>query len=148
MYKIEIKKTGTPCEEDAAPVRTSQDALKVILPLFREEDSFRESCLAVFTDQRHRPIGNFLVGVGGTNRVTIDVKLVCAAAAGCLASGVILAHNHPSGDPKPSPKDITQTGDLKKALSLLDIELLDHIIIGEKEYFSFCEEVNKRIPKR
>lgn len=147
MYKIEIKKTGTLRDENVKPVRTSMDAVKIVLPLFPKEDSFRESFYAVFLDRRQRPIGNFLVGVGGTDKVTVDLKLICAAALGCLAAGVILAHNHPSGNPVPGQADIQQTEAIKKALSLFDICLLDHIVIGEKEYFSFGEEVKKRIPK-
>ena len=142
MYNIELKKTRV-LEEPAVktPIRTSLDALKAVLPLFKEEDSWREHCYAVFTDRQNRIIGTFLVGVGSDRSVAIGIKPVCAAALGCMASGVILAHNHPSGNCMPGVADKEQTMALKRALNVLDIDLLDHIVLGDGEYFSFTEEV-------
>ena len=150
MYKLELKKTRV-AEEPAVktPIRNSLDALKAILPLFKEEDSWREQCYAVFTDRQNRIIGTFLVGVGSDKGVTIGVKSVCAAAVASMASRVILAHNHPSGDCRPGIADKEQTMALRKALDILDIDLLDHIVLGDGEYFSFTEEVkllyNKKV---
>ena len=57
-----------------------------------------------------------------------------------LASGIILVHNHPSGNPQPGACDIKQTGILKKAAETFDISLLDHIIIADDRFYSFAEE--------
>ena len=56
------------------------------------------------------------------------------------ASGVVVVHNHPSGDPSPSPEDIATTGKLAEAGKLLEVDLIDHIIIGHHGYFSFAEK--------
>lgn len=145
MYNIEIKCTPV-LEDRPTTVRRANDALDIILPLFPKEDSWREQCHALFLDRKNQVIGQFLVGVGGTTNVPFDLKAVCVAALGVLASGVILVHNHPSGDPHPGVQDRDITEKLKKALTLLDMQLIDHIIIGEKTFFSFAEEVASKLP--
>lgn len=60
------------------------------------------------------------------------------------SSGIIIIHNHPSGDPKPSQSDVTMTSELSKAVNLLKIKLHDHIIIGKNDYYSFNQ--NNRLP--
>ena len=145
MYKIELTRTKTKEDWDESPVRSASKALKLVLPLFNESDSWREKCYAVFLDGQYRPIGFFHVGTGDDHCVTMGIKPIVAAALGCLARGVILTHNHPSGNEKPGSMDIKQTEDIKKALSIFDIDLIDHIIIGDKNYYSFEEEVSKPI---
>jgi DNA repair protein RadC len=145
MYEIEIRRTPILKDENDVRVRCSRDILDVILPLFPVEESWREQCWAIFLDRARRPIGRFLVGIGGERAVTIDIKPICAAALNCLASGVILAHNHPSGNPMPGESDKKQTEALSAALSIFDIDLMDHIVLGEEEYFSFSDEVKSPI---
>ena len=77
---------------------------------------------------------------GGLDATIIDKKIVCKVAIDSLCSGVILVHNHPSGEVKPSKSDIQQTTDVKKALGVFDITLLDHIILSDQAYYSFAEE--------
>lgn len=89
--------------------------------------------------------GYFLLSVGGTSETVIDKKVVAKVAVGQLADGVILVHNHPSGSCLPSSADIEQTGELKKALNLLDILLVDHVIIGSGEYYSFAAAQRTKI---
>ena len=81
------------------------------------------------------------------NATIIDKKIICKVAIDSLCSGVILVHNHPSGDVKPGKSDIQQTIDVKKALGVFDITLLDHIILSDKAYYSFTEEKVKEIIK-
>ena len=107
---------------------------------FEASEMWREKVYALFVDRRKRPLGHFLVGVGSDTSVTMGCKLVAKAALDCFASGVILCHNHPSGDPRPGQDDIRETGALKRGLDSLDIQLIDHIILGEKAFFSFTEE--------
>jgi len=77
---------------------------------------------------------------GGINGTVVDVRLISKSAIETNASGVILAHNHPSGNLKPSNEDLQLTKKIKAALNLFDISLLDHLIIGDKAYFSFGDE--------
>lgn len=77
---------------------------------------------------------------GGISGTVVDVRLICKAAIEQQASGIIMAHNHPSGQVQPSEQDKQITKKLKEALALLDITLLDHIIVGDQLYFSFSDE--------
>ena len=70
----------------------------------------------------------------------IDIKLVSKYAIESLCSGVIVAHNHPSGNTNPSNEDILITNKIKQALNIFDIQLMDHIILTEDSYYSFADE--------
>lgn len=77
---------------------------------------------------------------GGVSGTVVDVKLICKAAIDHTASGIILAHNHPSGQVLPSEQDKQITKKIREALALFDIVLLDHLIIGDQTYLSFADE--------
>ena len=77
---------------------------------------------------------------GTVSACHIDVARIAKMAIIAVATGVILAHNHPSGSPKPGLADINETSNLKKALNTLSINLLDHIIFADGRYFSFAED--------
>ncbi len=77
---------------------------------------------------------------GGVNSTVVDTKVIFREAILQLASGIILAHNHPSGNPKPSKMDINTTKILQKGSEFFDIVVLDHIIIAHNHYYSFADE--------
>ena len=85
-------------------------------------------------------LGSFLVGIGGISGVVVDPKLVFQAALKANASGIILAHNHPSGNRTPSQADIDLTKKVKAAGNFLEIALLDHLIILPEGYYSLADE--------
>jgi DNA repair protein RadC len=70
----------------------------------------------------------------------VDVRLICREALEQHSSGIIIAHNHPSGQLLPSEQDKQITRKLKEGLKLFDISLLDHLIIGDQRYLSFSDE--------
>jgi DNA repair protein RadC len=80
------------------------------------------------------------VSKGGISGTVVDTRLVCRWALESSASGVIIAHNHPSGQTQPSEQDKGITRKLKEALKIFDITLLDHLIIGDQKYLSFSDE--------
>jgi DNA repair protein RadC len=80
------------------------------------------------------------ISEGGVSGTIADPKIIYKIALEELASGIIVAHNHPSGNVTPSPNDIDLTKKLKAAGKLLDIQLLDHIIIADTKYLSFADE--------
>lgn len=77
---------------------------------------------------------------GGISGTVVDVRLICKMAVENGASGVVIAHNHPSGQTIPSEQDKCITKKLKEALKLFDISLLDHVIIGDQKYCSFSDD--------
>lgn len=91
-------------------------------------------------NRSNNTIGYAKISQGGVAGTVVDVKIIAKYAIDTLASSVILAHNHPSGNTQPSraDKDITQK--IKDSLKLFDISVLDHIILTEDEYFSFADE--------
>ena len=77
---------------------------------------------------------------GGVSGTVVDSKVIFKYALEHLASSIVLCHNHPSGNLKPSGADIKLTKNLKEAGRIMDIVVLDHLIIGEKSYYSFGDE--------
>lgn len=77
---------------------------------------------------------------GGLSGTVTDIRMILKHAIDCLASSLILCHNHPSGNLKPSDADIEITRKLKESAGLMDVALLDHLIIADQKYFSFADE--------
>ena len=89
--------------------------------------------------------GNFVVkkeqiSKGGINQTAVDVRIIMKIALEERATSILIAHNHPSGNLRPSKADIEITRKIKEAGKILDIELLDHLILTQKTYFSFADE--------
>ena len=99
-----------------------------------------EVCIALLVNRTNTPIGYYKVSQGGTDATTIDVKMITKAALDTFSGGVILCHNHPSGAIKPSIEDRNLTRAIVEAGKLLDIQVLDHIIVGDNKYYSFKDE--------
>lgn len=91
-------------------------------------------------NRNNRVIQKSCISKGGVSGTVVDVRLILKPAIECLASGIILGHNHPSGNLKPSQEDIHLTQKVKQSAKLIDIALLDHLIIGDQNYFSFADE--------
>ncbi|MCB4800382.1 JAB domain-containing protein, partial [Neotamlana laminarinivorans] len=77
---------------------------------------------------------------GGVSGTVVDAKLVFSVALKCNASSIVIAHNHPSGNLKPSEADLRLTKKLKEAGNYLDVKVLDHIILSREGYYSFADE--------
>lgn len=80
------------------------------------------------------------ISKGGITGTVVDVRIICKAAIENNASGLVVAHNHPSGQVTPSDQDKVVTAKLKEALRLFAITLFDHIIVGDNRYYSFADE--------
>ena len=91
---------------------------------------------AAFLDSRRRIIRDREIFVGTVNRAVVSPRDIIRCAVDCPAASVVLYHNHPSGDPTPSNEDISFTRHVRTALNLIDIELVDHLVIGTHRYYS------------
>lgn len=100
-----------------------------------------EQLRLLLLDTKNRVLNNWRVPLykGSLNSSVVRVAEVFREAIRCNAAALIVAHNHPSGDPTPSPEDIRVTRDIRQAGTLLDIELLDHVVIGAQRYVSMKE---------
>ena len=116
----------------------SMDIYNYFYPVFC--DLLHEEFWVLFLNNTNRIIDRIKIGQGGVTRTPIDGKLLYKEALNRLASNVILCHNHPSGNPKPSDLDDEATFRIKKGLRLLEISLLDHLIFCEGNYYSYADE--------
>ena len=103
------------------------------------EDSDREKLLVVCLDTKNQPINICTVSVGTLNSSLVHPREVFKTAILSNSNQIMLAHNHPSGISAPSNEDKAMTSRIKDAGVILGIELIDHIIIGSNQYFSFKE---------
>jgi len=102
-------------------------------------DPEREMCVSVMLNTRLSAIGHTLVGIGSLNECTVHPRDVFRAAVAIAAYGVLVIHNHPSGESSPSGADRTITQRLVEAGKIIQISLLDHVIVGANSHFSFRE---------
>ena len=105
-------------------------------------DSPVEVFLAVLLDVKHRVLRDARVSVGILNGSLIHPREVFATAVAERAAAVVLVHNHPSGDPSPSPEDREVTRRLRSAGGIVGIPVMDHVIIGSCSFYSFREEAD------
>jgi DNA repair protein RadC len=119
-------------------VRGSRDAFQLLSGVL--EDLPHEEFWVLLLNRANRVIGREQISSGGTAGTVVDSKIVFRKALESRASGLILSHNHPSGQLHPSQADIDLTRKLKEGAGLLDISILDHLIVGERNYFSFADE--------
>jgi len=106
-------------------------------------NSNRESFAVLLLDQKHRLIELNVLFTGTLNQASVHPREVVKIALDKNASAVILAHNHPSGDPTPSKADINITKHIKEALALIEVRVLDHIIIGDGGRFESLAQSNQ-----
>jgi len=113
-----------------------------IFDLFYPElgDLGHEEFHVLFLNNSSKVLGRQCTSKGGITGTIADVRLIMKAAVEHKATAIVLCHNHPSGNNKPSQSDIALTKKVKQAGEILDINVLDHVIIGHKEYYSFADE--------
>ena len=116
----------------------SQDVFQLFQPLIG--DLSHEEFWVLFLNRSNRVIDNIRISQGGISGTVIDVRLILKNALDRLASSIILCHNHPSGNLKPSDADLKITTKIAEASKSMDIQLLDHIIIADNSYFSLSDE--------
>ena len=100
----------------------------------------KEHLIGLFLDSRMKVIKKETIFTGSLNSSVIHPRDIFKKALDESAAAVIIAHNHPSGDPSPSEEDIQSSIEMKKAGDMLGIQFLDHIIIGDNKYFSLKEK--------
>jgi DNA repair protein RadC len=116
-------------------ITSSRNVYDVLLP--RLLDLRHEEFWILLLNRANHIIGKHQISIGGVSKTVVDPKTVFQPAVEALASGIILCHNHPSGNIEPSQSDIDLTRQLKRAGDYLEIKVLDHLIIGMMGYFSF-----------
>ncbi|OJW15345.1 MAG: hypothetical protein BGO48_14575 [Mucilaginibacter sp. 44-25] len=119
-------------------VHDSQSAYQLFISVWNQNriDLVEEFKVLLLNRAMH-VIGVYHAASGSTSGVVVDTKLILVSALKTNAHSIIMAHNHPSGNLKPSPQDCDQTQKMKIACKALDIEMADHLIITNDGYYSF-----------
>jgi DNA repair protein RadC len=123
--------------EERWQIRAPSDAAHVLLPQLSYQP--RETLVVLALDTRNRVLHEETLYTGTLNTSLVRVSEVFAVAMRHNAASVVVAHNHPSGDPDPSPEDVALTRRLVEAGKLLEIQVLDHLVIGQGHYVSLRE---------
>lgn len=124
--------------EEKPRVSGSRDCFNLLKPHL--QDLPHEEFWIILLNRANRVIRKFQVSQGGVAGTVADPKIIFKVAIAELASGLILAHNHPSGNLTASQADIELTKKIKEAGKLLEIQVLDHLIVAGQKYFSFADE--------
>jgi DNA repair protein RadC len=119
-------------------IQSSRDVHLLFYPLLC--DLRHEEMWIALTNRASRVIGKEKISRGGTDGTVADVRLILKTAIQSLASGLILCHNHPSGNILPSAQDDALTRRVQSAAGLVDIKLLDHLILSDHTYYSYADE--------
>ena len=116
----------------------SQETYKVLAPFLADLQT--EEFWVVFLNQNNRIIAKSRLSSGGINQSVVDIRILFKNALQHFATGIIVAHNHPSGNLKPSQEDLKITKQIAEAGKILNIQLLDHLIVAQNSYLSFADE--------
>ncbi len=119
-------------------IKGSKDIYKYFEPIL--SDLPHEEFWVLLLARNNRVIGRKKISEGGVSGTVVDAKILLKHAIENLASSIVLCHNHPSGSLTPSVADVQLTKNLKAGAKLIDITVIDHLIIGHHEYFSFADE--------
>ena len=131
------------CVQEGSPLYTEDeitspgDAVKLMRKYMQDLD--REHVVVINLDNRNRPTSFHVVSVGSVNGSVVEISNVFKTAILSNANKIIFIHNHPSGMVEPSPEDNQITKKVLQASKILDIQLIDHIIVGWEKYYSFLE---------
>ena len=136
-YKVSLVRDGSIKMDNRPQMRNASDFYAVLKDWFLDRD--RESFVVVMLNAKNKIIGINEVSTGSLSSSIVHPREVFKPLILHNAAAVVLAHNHPSGDPKPSQEDIFITRRLRDAGDLLGIKVLDHIIVGDEQYTSFAD---------
>jgi DNA repair protein RadC len=122
---------------DIPQIKSSKEVFDLMSPFL--SDLPHEEFWILFLNRSNKVINRMKLSQGGISGTVTDVRMVMKKAIEYLASGIIVCHNHPSGNLNPSESDSRITQKIKEAGNIMDIQLLDHLIISDKDYYSFAD---------
>ena len=120
-------------------INNSTTTAQLLRPYYGVNIDLREAFIVLMLNRANKPICIYVASIGGINGTVADPKTIFQSAILCGASGMIISHNHPSGNTEPSEADKRITKQFSEGGKLLDIAVLDHVILTEKDYYSFAD---------
>jgi DNA repair protein RadC len=136
----ELKKNKT--EFQKTQIKSSLDAADFIRQFYSDDIGIYESFFILLLNNSNKTVGYAKISQGGIVGTVVDVKIIAKYVVDSLATGVILAHNHPSGTLIPSQPDKDITKKVTEVLKHFDCKVLDHVILTEESHYSFLDNGN------
>lgn len=140
IKKFELKTSQTDLEQ--VKISKSEDAADFIRQFYSDDIEIYESFFILLMNRANKVTGYAKISQGGVCGTIVDKKILLKYIVDSLASGVIIAHNHPSGTLSPSDADIKITKEVKELCKLVDSTLLDHVILTAESFYSFADNGN------
>jgi DNA repair protein RadC len=138
--EINVKFKNNVKRAELFKITSSVDASKCFREIFNADTiNWTEESIILCLNRANQVIGFHKTSSGGTTGTIMDAKVIFTIALKSMAQGLIIAHNHPSGQLKPSEADIKITKSLKEAGKLLDIPIMDHLIMTDEGYYSMAD---------
>lgn len=134
QYVTKIKPSKRP------KIVRSTDLVEVLRPVFGNDMDFREVFVVVYLSKANQILGIHRMFTGACDGVVYDNKMIFKGAFDLLASAIIIAHNHPSGNLKASQQDIVMAEKLSKQCTIMDMKLLDSLVLTSEGHYSFMDE--------
>lgn len=132
VYKPQVKKD--------VKITSSAEVANYLRPVFGEDIQYFESFVVLYLNQSNNVLGWRRISTGGLSATLADTRMILQTALLVNATGMILSHNHPSGNLKPSTSDMSLTRKIVQAAKVMDIAVLDHIIMTAESYTSFADD--------
>lgn len=139
IREIEISYNPRKIFDEDLKIKSSYNASKILRQFFPSLTHV-EYFYILLLNNSNQVLGYKMISMGGLTSTIVDIRVVMQTALKANAVSIILSHNHPSGNLKPSQQDLKLTEKVKKAGDFLDIKVLDHIILTDETYYSFADE--------
>ena len=137
----EVELSYKPKFKNLHKIVSSEDAYKYLLPTYKEGTiCYKEYFKVLFLNQANQVLGYTLISEGGITETSVDVRVILQAALLTNSMALVLAHNHPSGNLRPSRQDMEITKQVKEAAKIIRITVIDHLILTDAGYYSFSDE--------
>lgn len=127
-------------EFEQVKIISAENAVAYARNFYHDGILIYESSFIILLNSANKAIGYAKISQGGVCQAVVDTKIVAKYAVDTLASGIILIHNHPSGNKRPSNEDRRMSENLKSILNILGVKLLDSIILSDDSYLSMMDE--------
>lgn len=135
-YSLSCKQSDFPQKR----ITCSRDAADFIKQFYGDDMQIFESVFILLLNRSNITTAYAKISQGGIHSTVVDVKIICKYAVDSLASGIIMAHNHPTGTLQASEPDLKMTEKVKNALKIVDSQLLDHLILTQESYLSMADK--------
>ena len=121
-------------------IRSSKDSYNILRSIYEDCMQHHEECWAMFLNNSGKMLGISCISKSGINAALVDIRIILQTALVSHATSIILSHNHPSGNIRPSAEDNRLTTRLQQAARTMDIALCDHLVVSDGAYYSYADE--------